>query len=261
MRLDSPPVDCSFSGYGSEELVLDVDAYEDCIRAYSLLRVDQLRQYSELVTGAENTLSQLHELERRDPPRFNIFRALGREYREVGTHSAMLAFLLDPLADHAQRGWFLDRFLAMIGNVGRAQGLNLDLPRPNDNSLSEWSCRKELALPDGLGRADIVVRGRGVILVIENKIHFGLGEDQLGRYWKFCQAEISGTDSDQAYVIYLTPSGDAPGDQQSIPKERLIRLSYREDVSKFLEEAAQTLEAESVGVVVRQYASLVKDIS
>jgi hypothetical protein len=82
----------------------------------------------------------MQEEERLRPPNFNIFFALGHEYREVSTHSAMLAHLLDPLASHAQKILFLRRFLDI---VKKRQGTK-------ENILS--SLRRKTAVAGDVGR-------------------------------------------------------------------------------------------------------------
>lgn len=48
---------------------------------------------------------------------FNIFQVLGRIYDEVGTHSALLANLLNPQGSHGQGTLFLERFLRRHSRV------------------------------------------------------------------------------------------------------------------------------------------------
>ena len=49
-------------------------------------------------------------------PRFNLFRILGVEEKEVSTHSAFLAYLLNPSEGHAQGDLFLRQFLLELGH-------------------------------------------------------------------------------------------------------------------------------------------------
>src|SRR5260370_30434163 len=62
------------------------------------------------------SLYELQSSSRADnAPNFNLFRILEVEGREVSTHSALLAHLLDPNETHAQGDFFLRRFLAILG--------------------------------------------------------------------------------------------------------------------------------------------------
>jgi PD-(D/E)XK nuclease superfamily len=201
----------------------------------------------------------MHEEERLRPPNFNIFFALGHEYREVSTHSAMLAHLLDPLDSHAQKILFLRRFLDIVKKAAGHQGKHFIIPPPQDGS--RWRCRKEVRLPNGLGRADIPLRGPSLLLVIENKIYASDQENQLRQYWEFLSAEA------ERYhllpvVVYLTPDGRAPT-PQSIGEspalvEKIVSLSYQEDIYELIQSTSEALKAVSVAEVLLQYAALVR---
>lgn len=239
-----------------------IDSYRDVLTRYSAFRDQRNRAYSELLTSAHSFLEGMHEEERLRPPNFNIFIALGHEYREVSTHSAMLAHLLDPLASHAQGILFLRNFLNIVQKAAGHQGKHFIIPPPKDGS--RWRCRKEIRLPNGLGQADILLRGPGLLLVIENKIHAGDQENQLRQYWEFIRPEA------EAYrllpiVVYLTPNGRAPT-AQSIGEnpdlvEKLVRLSYQEDIYELIQSTSAELKAVSVAEVLRQYAALVRRLA
>src|SRR5271154_3983346 len=88
-------------------LMSDIDTFRECIAEYIDLTNGRCRTYSDLLAGANPILEKQREHDRLRPPNFNVFMALGHAYREVPTHSAMLAHLLDPAASHAQQGLFL----------------------------------------------------------------------------------------------------------------------------------------------------------
>jgi hypothetical protein len=240
---------------------LRVKRYDELLAAFAALSHVSLRECLELVAASTDVLDRLRENDRLHPPRFNIFLALGHEYREVGTHSAMLAFLLDPMADHAQGALFLDHFLETLEKAGREQGLEPNFPRPKKDTLWEWSCRKEFVLqPPKLGRADFVLRAPQLLIVIENKVHAKLGDDQLDRYWTYAQEQAGQVQDRKAYIVYLTPDGIRPAAGGIIPKTSFICLSYRDHIHDFLRQAIDNVRAGSVAEVLRQYASLVKEL-
>ncbi len=74
--------------------LIDTKRYDDLLGEYVGFRHDLLRKFSDLLATSTEILDRLREKDRLHPPKFNIFRVLSYEYREVGTHSAMLAFLL-----------------------------------------------------------------------------------------------------------------------------------------------------------------------
>lgn len=108
------------------------------------------------------------------------------------------------------------------------------------------------------------MRGPGLLLVIENKIYAGDQENQLRQYWEFIRPEA------EAYrllpiVVYLTPNGRAPT-AQSIGEnpdlvEKLVRLSYQEDIYELIQSTSAELKAVSVAEVLRQYAALVRRLA
>ena len=85
---------------------------------------DEIIIFSELPRAAGPILREMRDSDILRPPTFNIFRVLGREYREIATHSALLAHLLDPQGGHRQGDLFLRLFLdslRTLRNYQRAQ--------------------------------------------------------------------------------------------------------------------------------------------
>jgi hypothetical protein len=111
------------------------------LSAYKDFRNGRLDAYEGLISKADSILEQQHEQDRLRPPDFNIFRVLGNQYREVSTHSAMLAHLLDPNGGHAQGVLFLRAFLSMVEEAAANQGRQITFARPE---ASMWRTRKRL---------------------------------------------------------------------------------------------------------------------
>ena len=239
----------------------NIDAYYKCIASYSDLHRLRTATYIETLSKANPILQQWRERDRLRPPNFNIFHALGHAYREVSTHSALLAHLLDPAGSHAQRANFLCKFFDVVQAAANRQCKNLTIPPVEDPAL--WSCRKEARLSYGLGQADVLIRGPGLILIIENKIHAGDQDCQIQRYWRFLAADV---DKKKALpvVVYLTPDGRPPSSystQDSAALENnLVLLSYSEDIHHFVERSLETVAAVSVAEVLRQYGNLVRGL-
>jgi hypothetical protein len=222
-----------------------------------------LEAYRELLARADPFLQQQREQDRLRPPHFNIFQALGHAYREVSTHSAMLAHLLDPAASHAQGVLFLAGFLDLVQGAADSQKKNLRLQRP-ESVAHLWRIRKEVPLPDGLGQADVLVQGPGLLLLIENKIFAGDLENQLQRYWTFAKAQAE-AQSLLPLIIYLTPDGRPPpalsiGGSTGLD-EKLVLLSYHDDIYHWIQRKTAELHAISVAEVLRQYAALVRNLT
>jgi hypothetical protein len=73
---------------------------------------------------------------------------------------------------------------------------------------SRWRCRKEVSLPRGLGQADIVLQGPGLVLLLENKVFARDYESQLPRYWEYLHTEAPA--EQLSVMVYLTPDGRVP---------------------------------------------------
>jgi hypothetical protein len=170
----------------------------------------------------------------------------------------MLAHLLDPAGSHGQSTRFLSSFLNIVQTAADGQKKSFRLPRLNNRQQYKWSCRREVPLPDG--QADVVLRGPGLLIIIENKIYAGDQKDQLLRYWQYAKDEAK---SDVLPVlVYLTPDGRRPtpysGAEDPELNEKLVTLSYHEDVCKLIQETTADLHAVSVLEVLRQYLAVVQ---
>ena len=217
--------------------------------------------YDRLLKEIEPILLSWQKQDRLRPPKFNIFLALGHAYREVSTHSAMLVHLLDPDASHAQSTIFLNNFLEIVKEAAVQQGKQLQISPATDSS--RWRCQKEVPLPDGLGQADIILRGPDLLILIENKIFANDQHEQLQRYWKFAKEEALEANI-LPLIIYLTPYGHPPeqhssGDSVQLQRS-LILLSYHEHIYRMIENSRLEIKAVSVSEVLRQYAMLVRSL-
>lgn len=239
-----------------------IDKYHEMLNRYSALLGQRNADYAALMASAGAALDEMRDLERLRPPTFNIFFALGHAYREVSTHSAMLAHLLDPAKGHAQGTLFLRKFLDIIQREAEHQGIPIRIPRLEDGS--RWQCRNEVGLPRGLGRADILLRGPDLLLVIENKVHASDLEGQLSRYWEYAHTEAAHHHL-VPLVVYLTPDGHPPTPQSmgeaSGLASALVRLSYNEDIYELVQSTTGAISAVSVAEVLRQYAALVRRLA
>ena len=219
----------------------------------------QIQAYRKLLDDAAPILERMRSEEERRPPTFNLFLILGHAYREVSTHSAMLAHLLDPAGGHGQGPLYLRAFLTTVQNAALRQGKELILPQ--FDAAQVWRCRKEVPLPSGFGQADILLRGPQLIMVIENKIHSQDSDTQIPRYWKFVSSEAQHYKR-SPLLVYLTPDGRPPSPRPiaSYPglAERTVQLSYRSDISGFIEGTIGATRAVAVEEVLRQYEALAR---
>lgn len=187
------------------------------------------------------------EQARQEAPGFNLFSVLGVSYYEVRTHSAFLAYLLDPAASHGQQYAFLTSFL----NTCRERNPTFPLPK-GEFTRYVWHVQRERSTAR-FGRLDIVLScpDLGYLCVIENKVGAGEQYEQLSRYgeWLDTQAEAF---ADRA-LIFLTPRGHksaTSGDYRYFP------LSYYDDIAPWLAGILPTIEAQNLRHALTQYLQL-----
>lgn len=158
----------------------------------------------------------------------DLLSAVGRQRDEL-THSAALAWLLDPIGGHGLGSAMLERLLQ-----------HLDVSRVDSTDLAFATVRREVVHPEG--RADIVVDMPGLRVVIENKID---AMEQPNQCWRMIQA----FDTDVCEFIFLTLRGGTPG-SAGPSVDRWHELTYRQIAAWLLEllgelDATQHLSARS----------------
>ena len=151
---------------------------------------DQLLHSGRWVVGAEDILSIIGR------PRFEAY------------HSAMLAWLLNPLGKHGLGTTFLEL-------LAKRCGLNNDLPNLH-------LARPQVEVHRVDTRADIVVFAPSVTLVIENKVDAKEQERQCDRL-----VERFGRHP-RAVFLFLSPSGNAPITATGANRDVWTALRYRE---------------------------------
>lgn len=137
----------------------------------------------------------------------DVFSILGRERRET-YHSAMLAWLFDPLGPHGLGVSFFRAFLQACHSEW-----SLEHERPG---AIEVRCEEAGAFC----RADIVVRTSRFTLIIENKLDAVEGDAQCNRlHQAFC-------DGGDVRFVFLSPSGRRPRTATGEAAQAFVPLSY-----------------------------------
>ena len=178
---------------------------------------------------------------------FNVFRILKMESKEVGTHSAFLGELLNPAGSHGMKDTFLKLFIEQIGFPEfDTEGAKL--------VVEKYIGQIDADYLQG-GRIDIYLESKGEYLFIENKIYAIDQPNQLLRYHQHNR---------NAKLLYLTLKGDeyadANDDMQS--GKHYHRLSYREDITRWLDRCHQAAAAHPiVRETILQYIHLVNDLT
>ena len=126
---------------------------------------------------------------------FNIFNILGISHLEVSTHSKFISNLLDPCGSHYQGSIFLELFLKKIDIEGFDYANAYIEVEKSENKY---------------GRFDIFITDdKNWTIIIENKIHAGSQEEQLGRYIKYLK-ETGKTKNKK--LLYLTLANEFDND-------------------------------------------------
>lgn len=186
---------------------------------------------------------------------FNPFDVLGRVHKEA-THSAMLAWLLDPGGTHGFGADFLKLFVRLVarraGERGdrhgaEHDGLTMPVRRPTLFEVDGWD----------LGSAEVRREWRHIdllvidlehqfALVVENKVWSSEHSGQLLRYAGVTGRELGWC---ERYLhVYLTPSGDEASGERYVP------VSYADVVGlldRLLKSRSSTTAAEVLHFIER----------
>lgn len=201
----------------------------------------QRQEIARVLSAAAPHIQRVKTMRYKHAQSFNVFSALGVTRKEV-IQSRFLANLLDPSEHHCQNSLFLDAFLSKIG-----------LPEVTDEHCKRVKVHTELRAEDGLGRMDIVVDCQpDWLVVIENKIDAGEGEQQLPRYAEWLRDKQNYKLNPK--LIFLTPKG-----HESVTGtiDQYKRFSYL-DLAEAFEPLLRKIKAKSVRIVVKQYIDICK---
>ncbi|WP_437675740.1 PD-(D/E)XK nuclease family protein [Sorangium sp. So ce131] len=149
-------------------------------------------------------------------------------------HSALLAWLLDPQSRHGLGSRFLEAVLRRCTS---------DLPTSDLHRA-----RPALEVAQGNARADIVVTGPGLCLVIENKVDAGEQPRQCDRLFESFGREPG------ALFVFLSPSGRAPETATDSAQGAFHPMSYA-DIASMLRDALAHAPWKGATVHGREVAS------
>lgn len=207
----------------------------DTVNVEELLR--NVHVYTDVSAKAKDRLAD------RFAPDFNMFDYLRRN--EMGV-SSVIAFLLDPKANHGQRHIFLDLFCRKF-----AEGFE-------KHAEEKWEISTEKQTNDQR-RIDIFLESRTCILAIENKPWAWDQKNQLLDYARYIEERRK----NGWKLIYLGREGPTT---DSIPIEKREQLKDEgrllcatfEAVEKWLRECAQVCRAPNVRMFIEHFADFVR---
>jgi PD-(D/E)XK nuclease superfamily len=175
---------------------------------------------------------------------FNLFEALNLVWREV-RHSDLLAYLLNPAANHGLTDRFLKSLLqSVLKDAANRSVTPIEIDVWNLDSAEiyrEWQ------------NIDIFVRDEAnkLAVIIENKVQSEEHSNQLARYYKSVSGELPGW---RIVAIFLTKGGETPSD------ERYISFGYDQIcqlIDRLINASGGTLDP-GVRTVIEHYADMLR---
>jgi len=174
---------------------------------------------------------------------FNLFSITKIERKEVDTHSAILAELLDPYGSHYQGTMFLE---LLFNSIEYLKNIDLD--------FSSAKVKKEKSFDEG--RIDIIIEFSDFIVIIENKIDAADQKLQLKRY-----DNIAKKINKKYIIIYLTKYGTA-ATKDSCENINYEIMSYEKDILKWIENSIKEMSLiPQIREILVQYLNLIKKIT
>lgn len=203
--------------------------------------------------------------------KFNLFSILGMESLEVKTHSKFIAELLDSKGSHLKDDAFFNLFIdycnkkIKVFNEAEFDIIPIDfgLPHPKVSvelpigKNEEGTIEKNFEDATG-GRIDIFISNNKQALIIENKINAVEAHKQLTRYSNFA----SSRGFDRALIIFLTLDGSKPTSHIKSEENKILCLSYKEDVISWLELCKrEVVDYPTIREGIGQYITLIKKLT
>lgn len=189
-----------------------------------MVETDLNKLYTNLLKDAD---FEKLELMRNQP---NIFEILGVSHYEI-RHSHFLAWLFEPKGSHGFGDYFLKRFLL---DIFQDERLNLEefnyLGKLDMLSIHNL-LQEEIIVHRENFNIDILIEFNTTIIVIENKIHAGEGDDQLQRYKG---SVLKYFPNKKPIFVYLTKYGD-----ESSLSKYYIEVSYQNHILEYLNDLIQ----------------------
>jgi len=197
------------------------------------------------------------EIRRAKGEEFNIFSILNVQSREVRLHSKIIAELLNVKGSHGMKDIFLKKFLE---NKNIWEDVEFDIlnsevfVEKNAGPIINNDCNSEG------GRIDIVIETPKQLIVIENKIYASDQENQLMRYYKYCELQ-----NKIFRLLYLTLGGSIASDYSSGVLHENVNyycISYKEDILNWLENSLiLTINFPIVEEILKQYIKTIKQLT
>jgi len=214
----------------------------------------------------KNLLSQVSEISKKyaeiaeiTGANYNIFNVLDVATKEVRTHSAFIADLLNPKGLHGKGDVFLKLFVDTINNkLPQEKQSRLIL---KDSCVTVEESIGKISGDEG-GRIDIVIKdNENSQIVIENKIYAGDQYKQLVRYHNKYP---------NAILLYLTLFEKEASEESTKKEDKTtliegvdyFNITYKKDIKEWLTEChKETANHPLLRETLTQYINLIKQLT
>lgn len=198
----------------------------------------------QLLSDVSEKLKNFEESQKQSGKLFNIFSITKIERREVDTHSAMIAELLNPQGRHGQHDKFLIEFLKIV--------MPEELPFAGTKKAK---ISKEKSFDNN--RIDILIELDEHVFIIENKIDAEDGHKQLQRYKEVLDSRFK----QKGHLFYLTIDG-SEAEEHSHCGVPYRCISYEEHILNWLDSCIETSNTQpTIKYALKQYQNLVEKIT
>lgn len=181
---------------------------------------------------------------------YNIFIEANIAKQEI-RHSAYLANLLKYNGSHFHENLFLRNFINEIKLY----------PFLNDNEviknfdIENYKVETEEYddTKDEKGFMDIVIKDDNYMIIIENKTGTKDHTGQLVRYKDYAQTLVKDGIIKDYIILYLTPNGEIPSDKKAQNDEKIVSISYIDDIYNTMNNSLDDIKNETLKDIITQY--------
>ena len=211
--------------------------------------------FSHMLHGYESleSLKAMHN--KTFAPDFNIFRMLGRESDEAGTHTPFLRSLLDPGGSHGQGDLFFRQFWELLRTAQKENSVGGIVPLPIE-PVGPVQVHSEFNACN-FGRLDLLIQSAFALVAIEVKIYAGEQKDQLYRYSRYLAKQEQRNDGLSTALFYLTLHGNSSG---TANKAGYTKLSFNDHIRSWLRWCLADIQAHRVSTTIKQYMELIEQL-
>lgn len=182
---------------------------------------------------------------------YNIFMEANIARQEI-RHSQYLANLFTKDGNHFHGNLFFKNFIDEIKQYEYLSNCETITEFDIDNYsviTEEYDEKNE----DKKGFMDIVIKDSQYMIIIENKTGTTDHKGQLNRYKDYAQKKKEAGEIKDYIVLYLTPGGEQPQDEEAQNDEKIFSISYISDIRQAMINSQAKIQNETLNNIIQQY--------